>query len=68
MELNEIKLKLAELHRRKIDLANEILVLTVGGYIGNSTRAEIEYALANGKSVRWLEPAAAGPITPAGSE
>ena|SRR5450755_1630890 len=43
------------LHLFKIDLANEILVLNVGGYIGESTRREIEYAQKLGKRVRWLE-------------
>lgn len=43
------------LHLRKIDLADEILVLNVGGYVGESTRREIEYAMANGKRVRFLE-------------
>lgn len=47
---------LAELHRHKIDLADEILVINVGGHVGESTRAEIEYARARGKRVRWLEP------------
>ena len=45
-----------ELHKRKIDLADEVLVLYVGGYIGNSTHSEIEYAEATGKPVRYLEP------------
>jgi len=49
------KRMLDELHKRKIDLADEILVLNVGGYIGQSTRGEIDYAVANGKRVRWLE-------------
>jgi hypothetical protein len=47
-----------ELHKRKIDLADEVLVLNVGGYIGESTRSEIEYATALGKPVRWLKPPA----------
>lgn len=47
---------LAELHRHKIDLAGEILVINVGRDVGESTRAEIEYARARGKRVRWLEP------------
>ena len=51
----EQKLALDELHKRKIDLADEILVLNVGGYVGDSTRSEIEYAQALGKRVRWLE-------------
>lgn len=44
------------LHRAKIDLADEVLVLNIGGYIGQSTRGEIEYATAHGKPVRYLEP------------
>lgn len=54
-ERQAVKESLDELHKRKIDLADEILVLNVGGYIGNSTRSEIEYAIAQGKPVRWLE-------------
>lgn len=44
------------LHLFKIDLADEILVLNVGGYIGQSTRREIAYACMLGKEIRWLEP------------
>ncbi len=51
----EEKERLDELYRRKIDLADEILVLNVGGYVGDSTRGEIEYARSLGKPVRWLE-------------
>ena len=51
-----IKKDLDELHKRKIDLADEVLVLNVGGYVGSSTRSEIEYAQAHGKPIRWLEP------------
>ena len=47
--------KVDELHLRRIDLADEILVLNVGGYIGESTRSEIQYAVARGKAVRYLE-------------
>ena len=43
------------LHKQKIDMADEILVLNVGGYVGDSTRSEIEHAIARGKPVRWLE-------------
>lgn len=49
------KIACDELHRRKIDLADEVLVLNVGGYVGESTRGEIEYARAHGKPLRWLE-------------
>lgn len=52
---DETKAKLDELHLRKIDLADEILVLNVGGYIGNSTRNEIAYATKTGKPIRYLE-------------
>lgn len=51
----ETKQKLDELHKRKIDLADEVLVLNVDGYIGSSTRSEIDYARAQDKPVRWLE-------------
>ncbi len=50
-----IKQKLDELHKRKIDLADEVLILNVNGYIGESTRSELEYALKNDKKVRFLE-------------
>lgn len=50
-----IKERLDELHLRKIDMANEVLILNVGGYIGDSTRRELAYAQAHGKRVRWLE-------------
>jgi hypothetical protein len=51
----EAKDMLDILHFWKIDLADEILVLNVGGYTGESTRREIEYARRTGKHVRWLE-------------
>jgi hypothetical protein len=51
----EDKQRFDELHKRKIDLADEILVLNVGGYVGDSTRSEIAYATLTGKPVRWLE-------------
>lgn len=46
---------LDDMHKRKIDMADEILVINVDGYIGSSTRSEIEYAHATGKAVRFLE-------------
>lgn len=49
------KAMLDELHLRKIDLADEVLILNVGGYVGESTRRELIYAMAHGKRVRWLE-------------
>lgn len=49
------KARLDVLHLHKIDLADEILVLNVGGYIGESTEREIVYAESLGKPVRYLE-------------
>ena len=49
------KTVLDELHKRKIDLADEIFVLNVGGYVGNSTKSEIEYAEKNSKPIKYLE-------------
>jgi hypothetical protein len=59
----EQKLGLDELHKRKIDLADEVLVLNVGGYIGESTRGEIDHAEATGKPVWYLEDKGAPPGT-----
>ena len=50
------KERLDELHKRKIDMADEVLILNVGGYIGKSTCSERDYAAAHGKCVRYLEP------------
>lgn len=52
---DEEKEALDELHLRKIDLADEVLFLNVGGYLGQSTRRELAYARARGKSIRFLE-------------
>ena len=53
----DTKEMLDDMHKRKIDMADEIFVINVGGYIGPSTRSEIEYAIETGKAVRYLEPA-----------
>ena len=53
--LTKTKEMLDDMHKRKIDMADEIFVINVGGYIGDSTRSEIEYAEENGKAVRYLE-------------
>ena len=52
----EQKKALDELYFHKIELADEILVLNVGGYIGESTRNEINHAAKLGKPIRYLEP------------
>lgn len=50
------KAMLDDMHKRKIDMADEIFVINVGGYIGESTKSEIEYAKKNGRKVNYLEP------------
>ena len=49
------KTALDALHLAKIDLADEVFVVNVGGYVGTSTAAEIAYATAHGKPVTYLE-------------
>lgn len=56
------KQALDQLHFRKIDISDGIFVVNPGGYIGASTRREIEYAQALGKSVEWLFPPKTCPI------
>lgn len=53
--LSKTKEMLDDMHKRKIDMADEIYVINVGGYIGDSTRSEIQYAEAHGKSVRYYQ-------------
>ena len=53
--LTKTKEMLDDMHKRKIDMADEIFVINVGGYIGDSTRSEIAYATAKGMPVRYLE-------------
>ena len=52
---DDIKEMLDDMHKRKIDMADEIFVINVDGYIGASTRSEIEYAISTGKTVNYLE-------------
>ena len=49
-----VKEMLDDMHLRKIDMADEIFVINVGGYIGESTRREIAYAKQTGKRVNYL--------------
>ena len=46
---------LDDMHKRKIDMADSIFVINVGGYIGESTKSEIAYAKEHGKKVEYLE-------------
>ena len=55
--LTRTKEMLDDMHLREIDMSDEIYVINVGGYLGSSTRSEIEYAKDTGKPVRYLEEA-----------
>ena len=49
------KKMLDDMHKQKIDMSDEIYIIIFGGYIGESTRSEIEYAKAKGKKISYLE-------------
>lgn len=51
-----VKEMLDDMHLRMIDMADDIFVINVGGYIGESTRREISYAEQTGKNIKYLEP------------
>ncbi|MGW2964976.1 hypothetical protein ACWDGI_41925 [Streptomyces sp. NPDC001220] len=53
---DRMKRMLDDLHLRKIDLVDDVLVVNPGGYIGDSTRREIEYARTLGKEIRYTQP------------
>ena len=58
-DLAPAKAALDELHKRKVDLADYVLVVSdETGYFGESTRSEIEYAIKNGKPVEFANLAA----------
>ncbi|MBQ3572461.1 MAG: hypothetical protein IJA15_06515 [Clostridia bacterium] len=50
-----VKEMLDDMHKRKIDMADEIFVINKNGYIGSSTRSEIEYAIKTNKKVNYME-------------
>ena len=50
-----VKEMLDDMHKRKIDLADEIFVINKNGYIGESTKSEIEYAIKTNKTVNYME-------------
>ena len=55
----QVKRDLDELHKRKIDMAVYVLVVSdAAGYFGPSTAGEIEYALGKGKPVEFVHEAA----------
>lgn len=51
---DDIKIILDNIHKRKIDMSDEIFVINTNGYIGNSTKSEIEYALKHNKIVKYM--------------
>ena len=51
----EQKVMLDDIHKRKIDMADAIYVINKDGYIGSSTRSEIQYALRIGKQIIFME-------------
>lgn len=53
---DEIKIMLDDIHKRKIDMSDEIFVINKGKYVGESTKSEIEYAIETGKKINYLEP------------
>lgn len=55
-KIEATKIMLDDMHKRKIDLADEIYVINVGDYIGSSTKSEIEYAKRTEKPIHYLEP------------
>jgi hypothetical protein len=52
---NDVKIMLDDMHKRKIDMSDEIYVINVGGYIGESTASEIAYAHSTDKIINYLE-------------
>lgn len=53
--LTRTKKMLDEMHKQKIDMADEVFIINVGGYIGESTASEIDYAKKKGKKITYLE-------------
>ena len=51
----DVKAMLDDMHKRKIDMADEIFVINRNGYIGSSTKSEIDYAKSTGKPVKYME-------------
>lgn len=51
----EIKVMFDDMHKRKIDMSDGIFVINKDGYIGQSTKDEIEYAIKTGKRIDYLE-------------
>jgi len=63
-QLRLVKAKLDILHLHKIAISDEILVLNINGYIGESTEREIVYAQSIGVKIRYIEPTKEKDISP----
>ena len=57
---DEERTRLGRAHLEKVAMADEVVVVNVGGYVGESTRREIEHARSHGVAVSFLEPHAPG--------
>ncbi len=67
----DARARLGRVHLQKVGMADEVLVVNVGGYVGESTRREIAHARSRGIPVRYLEPnpeARRGSTSPAGTD
>lgn len=51
----EQKVMLDDIHKRKIDMADAIFVINKNGYVGSSTKSEINYAWRNNKEIMFME-------------
>ena len=54
--MQDCKVSLDKLHKKKIDLADMVYIINKDGYIGESTRSEIEYAESKNKWIAYMEP------------
>lgn len=50
----EVKTMLDDMHKRKIDMSDEVFIINRDGYIGDSTRSEIDYAIKTGKTIKYM--------------
>jgi hypothetical protein len=52
----EERARLGRIHLQRIAMSDEVLIVNVGDYVGDSTRREIEHARSRGIPVSFLEP------------
>lgn len=55
LQLSKTKVKLDDMHKRRIDLADEIYVINKNHYIGETTKSEIDYARKTNKKIHYME-------------